>query len=360
MDTPSLKYRRRMAGCLIAAVLLVFGAAFGVSLAKFIKARFAPPEVLPPPPPPPVYVATPTNLVRFRSYTAELRAERTMTISAAVGEEIARLNVDVGSTVTQGQVIVELDPRYKAINEKEAAARLYLAVVTHSNAYLDLENNRRLLGTKVIGDEEFRRSLVAYHSSAATLDLARAAYERAWQELADCTISAPSAAKVSARFVERGERVTPNQPLLTLVDDRFLRLTFFPEDRDILCIRTNMAVAFTVDAVAAGTEAFAAMVQRIGADIENQTRLYRVEAGYDNAAGRLRAGMVARVNVPIEAFADTIFVPSYAVKRFGAEETVSLYEGGSNTVVRVHTGGEVEGWTEILDGVAPGDAVILR
>ncbi len=359
MTAHSVKHKRRVIGCFFFVVLLVFGTAFGFSLAKYIRDKrgtTADAEELSPPPP--TYTAALTNIVRERLYPAIMQADKDITLSAAVDGEIVGLYVDVGSVVTQDEILVELDKRYKKIALKEADAALHYAIVTHSNAVIDLANNRNLYKTGVVGDDVHRQYIVAHQNSVALLHSSEAAYEFAGEQLIDCTVVAPCDGKISARFVELGERVNPKQPLLTVVDDTKLRLVFVVDDRDIVHLANGTKVTFSTysfpDVV------FTAIVTAVGADVEPETLLFRIEATYDNAVMTLKPGMVARVRVPIEEFRNIVVIPSYTVKYFKHGEFVSLYAGGSNRTVKVRLGKEYDDWVQVLDGVNPGDKVLLQ
>jgi RND family efflux transporter MFP subunit len=358
MRTHSAKHKRRALGCFALLLFVVFSIFFGLSLKKYFDARNAPAEELGLAPEPPTYTVTPTNVTVRREYPAALKADDEIQLSAAIDGEIVALFVDVGDAVTQGQVLVELDKRYRRISLQDAEAAALSAEVTHSNAYLDLENNRALHEEGVIGTDAFRAYLVAYYSSKAALGRAQATVERAREELVDSTIKSPCVGKVSARYVERGEHVSKHQALLRVVDDRILRTLFFVEDRDVVAVRPGTEVTFTVDSL--GAQSYTACVSAVGADVEPQTRLFRVEACYTNMPFRLRAGMIARVLVPIVSYTNALFVPTYAVRYYPKGAFVSRYHNSSNDRVRVQLGAEYRDFVEVLDGLEAGDRVLLR
>ena len=358
MRTHSVKYKRRALGCVALVLLLVFGLFFGISLKEYFDTLNAPPDDLAAMPEPPTYTITPTNILVVRSYPAELDADHEIQLSAPIDGEIVALNVDVGSAVTQGQVLVELDKRYRRIAVQDAEAALLGAMVAHSNAFLDLQNNRELHSEGVIGNDAYRKILVAYYDSKAQLDRATAALDRAREELVDSTIEAPCDGKVSARYVELGEHVNKYQTLLRIVHDRILQAVCFVEDRDIVSVQPGSDVAFTVDSL--GGSVYTARVSAIGADVEPETRLFRVEATYTNVPFALRAGMVARVQLPIKAYTNALFVPTYAVRYYPSGAFVSRYHDGSNDNVAVQLGSEYNDQVQVLGGLQAGDRVLLR
>lgn len=358
MTVHSARYKRRRIGCFILLLLLVFSLAFAVSVGKFVRQRRAPLPPTPLPPAPPTFVVTPTNLTLWRTLHADVRADYVITLSANVDGEILRLCVDIGSIVTQGQTLIELDPRYKLIALQDAQAHYDQALATASNAFIDWQNSAQLLTNAVIGDERYRQAWLAYQIADANQRSAAAALARAREQLRDCIIRAPRDAAVSARMVEPHERVSPLQPLLTLVDDLTLRIVFFVEDRDVIHLRTNMPIYVTVDSLP-DTE-FTAAISAIGAAAEPSTLLYRVEATFDNSARQLKPGMVARVRVPVRQLTNALLVPVAAVKFDDLGPHVTCINQGTYSRVPVLTGQEYEGWVQILSGLAPGDTVLLQ
>jgi len=358
MTVHSVKHKRRVVGCFFLVLLLAFGIPFGIALSKRISQWQTPVKELAEPPAPPTYNVALTNLVRYRPYVAEIEANHRIELSSAVAEEIMNLYVDVGSIVTQNQLLLTFDTRYKKIELLEAQAVFTEALVAFSNAFLDLKNNQSLFDSGVIGDDTKRKYLVAYHNGLAARDRAEAQFDRAREQLSDCSVLSPCSGKISTRYVERNERVPLNQRLFTVVDDAFLKLVFFVEDRDIVSINPGQTGIFSVDSLS--DTVFTAIVTAVGADVESETRLYRVEATYNNSNGLLKPGMVARVRIPVKEYINSVFIPSFALKLFGGGDYVSLYTPSSNYLIRVYTGDEFNDMVQIETGLEPGDKVLLR
>ncbi len=359
MTAHSVKHKRRVIGCVTTILILIFGLAFGFQMERFIKNKYFPSpkeEVFEAPPA--TFEVSVTNLVRERTFTAEIHADKDITLSTAVDGEIVGLFVDVGSVVTQNQTLIRIDDRYKKIAVKQSEAGHHLSLVSYSNAVIDLRNNKNLFNSKVIGDDEYRKMVVTCKNAESSLKQSEAALEHAREKLADCRIFSPCNGKISARFIEIGERVNFNQQLLTIVDDTKLRLVFFAEDRDIIYIANGREVVFTVDSVA--DTVFSGTVTAVGADVEPETRLFRVEATYNNENELLKPGMIARITVPISKIENTIFIPAYTIKFLPKGTYVSLCGGKSNSIIKVKLGKEFNDWVEVVEGLKPGDKVLAR
>lgn len=309
-------------------------------------------------PPPPTYTVALTNLIEVRSFPAYVQGRETITLSAAIQEDIVGLYGDVGTTVTQGQVLVQIDDTYAKLALRNTQAALNEAVIAYSNAAINLKNNRFLFKEEVIGDEMLRTFTVAYERAKSAWEKALVARDEAAERVKDCTIKAPCAGKISARYVEQGERVLVNQNVFTLVVDDELELVFFVEDRDVSSIAEDDIVPFTVDSLENGV--YTARVARVGADVEPDAHLYRVEAVFSAANVRIKPGMFARVRMPIRTYTQRIFIPSYAVTYLERGPVVTIYTKEKSYDSPVQTGVNVDEWTEITSGVSPGMKVLLQ
>ena len=79
----------------------------------------------------------------------------------------------------------------------------------------------------------------------------------------------------------------------------------------------------------------------------------------DRKGRTLRPEMTAAVTIILEPRADILAVPATAVARERSERYVMVMEGGSPARRTVRVGWTQGGWTEITDGLAEGERIIL-
>jgi HlyD family secretion protein len=106
------------------------------------------------------------------------------------------------------------------------------------------------------------------------------------------------------------------------------------------------------------TKAYEGRVSRVSPAIEEGTRTLPIEAEIPNEAGRLRPGTFANAEI-VTSNDPAIMVPLDAIVVFAGIEKVLLVKDGKAREQRVRTGLRVGDRVELVEGVSPGDVVIL-
>lgn len=139
------------------------------------------------------------------------------------------------------------------------------------------------------------------------LDVARAAVARAKVTVGECTLRAPRDGIVQSRPFDPGEVAMPGSRLLTVIDIRTVKATFYLPNAELGDAAPGRKVVVVADAYPSVT--FDGTIRRVGTSAEFtprnvQTRedrdrlVYAVEVAIPNADGRLRPGMPVEVTLP--------------------------------------------------------------
>ncbi len=154
-----------------------------------------------------------------------------------------------------------------------------------------------------------RNSLAAQaqiESAESAVIASRATVIRAEVMVGECRLTAPRAGVVSERYFEPGEAVLPGTNILTVVDTREAKVTFYLPNAELAKAAPGLAV--TVQADAYPNERFVGRIRRVAAEAEFtpkniQTRedrdrlVYGVEVRIENHDGKLRPGMPVEVTI---------------------------------------------------------------
>lgn len=136
---------------------------------------------------------------------------------------------------------------------------------------------------------------------------AQAIRTRAQVGVDECTLRAPRDAVVQTRALEPGEVALPGTRVLTLVDARELKATFYLPNAELAAAVPGRAVTLVADALPGQT--FQGRVRRVSTSAEFtprnvQTRedrdrlVYAVEVVVTNTSAKLRPGMPVEIAIP--------------------------------------------------------------
>lgn len=337
------------------------------------------------------------SLPRTVAVTGTLAADEEVVASFKVSGRISEIAVDLGSTVNKNQVIARLDPTdfLLRIEQAEAAlrqtrARLGLspdgsddrvdpektAPVRETRAVLDearqnRERAQRLHEKNYISKMDFdsavSRLLVAESRYQASVEdvrdrqalLAQRKSELALsrQQLADATLYAPIDGAVRERKTSVGEFLAAGAPVAVLVRTHPLRLKVSVPERDSAVIRVGQVTRVRVE----GDQVeHTGRIVRLSPVLEKQNRTLTVEAEVENRQGRLRAGSFATAEILIDAQQPVVLAPASAIVTFAGIEKVISEKQGRAIERRIRTGRRTGDRVEVLEGVAPGDLIVVE
>ncbi|MGB7759444.1 MAG: efflux RND transporter periplasmic adaptor subunit [Bryobacteraceae bacterium] len=194
----------------------------------------------------------------------------------------------------------------------------------------------------------------------ASLDAAGAQLAQAEKALDDTTIRAPFDGYITARPVAAGEYVAFNNRIVTMVRIGTLKLQLqAPEQRAALA-RVGMAVVAHVSAYP--DREFAGRVTAVNPAVDPNSRVFVLEARFDNPSAELRPGMFATAHVALPGGENAVFVPPNAVVRDKTTDSWQLFtvEKGLahlRVVMLGETVGSAGGSVRITSGLSGGETV---
>jgi len=205
-------------------------------------------------------------------------------------------------------------------------------------------------------------------SLRAELEAAQARLEAAEKELAsanialsELTIRSPVAGIVGARYLEEGERVQPQDKILSLIDTTSLYAIFPVREKDAIRIERGMPASVLIDGTGEIKSGIVDLVYP-QADSQSLSFLVRVllQMNADDAA-RLRPGMFARITVELGSPGRAVFVPESAIfNQKNNDGSVFVINGSTLTERKISLGYSYGEEREILSGLNTGELVVLR
>jgi cobalt-zinc-cadmium efflux system membrane fusion protein len=251
---------------------------------------------------------------------------------------------------------------------REAEADLQKASVACFNAQQKLLN----LGLPVAFDPDNHARLTELSRQIQFLGLPRPLIERMKprpQTANLIPIVAPLDGVITAVDLVVGERVTPDRPQFVIADVRHMWVHLSVRREDALDLRLGQPVHFQPDGVAAGVDG---QINWIGTEIDEKTRTVQARADVTNtllsaatdsldAPRLLQTNMFGTAHIQIERHAHAVLVPAAAVQRLDRRTLVFVADSDGCRFVphTVRLGIAADGFVEILEGVQPGERVVV-
>ena len=174
-------------------------------------------------------------------------------------------------------------------------------------------------------------------------------------------VLAPADGVVTEKMVVQGARVGPDQPLYRTAALSPVWVIAEVQEGDLGGVRPGQQAK--AGFVAFPGRGFGGTVDFIYPSLTAETRTARVRIVMPNADGALRAGMFASVEIEAPATAGAgpvLAVPSSAVLDSGTRQAVLVERGEGRFEPRqVRVGVQGDGTAQILDGLKPGERVVV-
>jgi Cu(I)/Ag(I) efflux system membrane fusion protein len=171
-------------------------------------------------------------------------------------------------------------------------------------------------------------------------------------------IHSPAAGTVINVGARRGQYVTPSTELYFIADLSHVWVFVDVFEEELPWVRVGDSAEMRIQGIPG--KAFAGKLTYIYPYAERETRTVKARLEFPNEAGELKPDMFADVTIRAQPKAGVVAVPSEAVVRSGLREKVFLVLAAGKFEPReVTVGVSSEGWTEILDGLMPGEEVVV-
>jgi membrane fusion protein (multidrug efflux system) len=291
--------------------------------------------------------------------TGELVSPSHATIAAEVGGRITSLYVDDGAHAARGQRVLEIDPERRNLEVKVASAGSTEAKAALVEAVRAAERVRMLFKSNVASKAQLDQAETALELARSRADGAAARLGETQRAQRDAEVTAPFDGMVAQRYVSIGEFVQPGTRLFELVALDPIEVEFRVSEVDSSRVKVGQIVGVRVAPYP--DEVFEATVTVVSPTIDPATRTLRVKGTLPNPDTRLRPGLFARADLGVARRDSVLMVPEEAIlQRTDGQVVFRSVEGDRVERRVVKTGVFKDGRVEIVEGLSPGDKVVVR
>ena len=340
------------AGVTIAAI--VFAAACGKTSADRPGAGGGPPAM-----PVQVRVAQAEKIPETTEYLSILKSRHSAIINPQVEGYVTKINVKSGDRVTAGDALLQIDPlkQQAAVGSLDAARAAQEANVRQAQVQLD--RVRKLHEAGVVPKADLDNAENGYLAAAAQLKSLEQQVNQQQVELHYYQVRAPMNGTIGDIPVRTGDRVGVNTVLTTLDEPSELEAYIYvPADR-----ARNLRLGAPVHLVdESGRHITDTQISFISPQVDTDTQTVLAKATVKQGQGSLRVAQQVRVQL-VWGMHDGTVIPILAVTRISGQffAFLAVHEG-SGTVARqklLHIGDTIDNDYAVLDGIKPGDHIIL-
>lgn len=349
------------------------GCAAGAALALLLASCSS--EAPPAPPPPEVNIVTVRTqaVPNVIELPGRVQAYRTSEVRARVDGIVERRLFNEGSFVQAGTALFRIDPRQLTATVNAARAQLARAQATAANARQVVGRYQPLLADQAIGKQEYDAAVAAQRTAEADVAAAQANLQSARLNLGYSMVTAPISGRARRAEVTEGALVSAGAgTLLTTIEqiDR-VYVNFGQSSSDLLATRREMGSGkvsvpqlerVEVQLILEDGTAFPVVghLDFLDLSIDEATGTAALRAEFPNPNAALLPGQFVRARIFAGDRADGVLIPQRAVKLAADNASVMVLDAKNIATQRpVKLGTMVAGQWAILDGLKPGDRVIV-
>ena len=171
-------------------------------------------------------------------------------------------------------------------------------------------------------------------------------------------IHSPAAGTVINVGAREGQYVTPATELYFIADLSTVWVFVDVFEEELPWVRVGDAAQMRVDGVPG--RVFEGELTYIYPYAERETRTIKARLEFSNEELLLKPDMFADITIRAQPKGDVVAIPSEAVVRSGVREKVFIVEAPGRFRPReVVVGVNSDGWTEVVEGVNPGEEVVV-
>lgn len=287
-----------------------------------------------------------------------LHARHESLVRSRVVGEVLSVDTREGERVSAGQILAKIDDlEYRArVDERRAAleggrAQSRLAETTRSK-------NEELKQKNFLSSLAYDNAQSAAKVAQSQVQSLEAQLALAEKSLQDTLIHAPISGWIAKRYVQRGDKVSPDTPLFSIVDLSHLELEALIPANEIS--RVSVGQKFKAHVEGFPDQQYNGRVSRIGAQALHGSRAITVFIDIDNPDAALKDGLFAEGTLVMGQRDAQARVPLTALhSETGIDFVYAIVNGQIHRrPVKIGLRSETAAMAEILEGLEAGTRIV--
>jgi RND family efflux transporter MFP subunit len=278
------------------------------------------------------------------AYSGTFEPNKETKLSAEIQGKINDVFVDVGTFVTKGQSLIQLDNSLLKL-------QLQSAEVQVEGLEADVKRFTVLANADAVQGVQLEK---------AELGLKSAKVQRATllEQINKTTIKAPFNGVVTAKLTEEGAFAAPGLPLLQITDISVLKFTVNVSENDLSSFQLNQT--FPIYADAYSNELLTGKTIMIGSKA-NMGSSFPVQFIVSNTSDfRIKSGMFGKINLKSENQKSGIIIPSSGIIGSSSQPQVYKVKNGMAVLHNITIAQKIKNKTVVSKGLEEGDVMVTN
>lgn len=271
-----------------------------------------------------------------------LAANQQTNISPKVGGYVSKILFNEGDFVNAGTLLIQLD------NEKEQND-LSAAKADADLSALQYERENKAYKKGLILQDDVYNAKVTNEKNQAVVKTDQTALD-------DMALTAPFSGLLGSKNVNVGDYVSPGQKLITLVDQKNLRVEYALPSQYAPQLQIGQATTITADFLPG--KQFSAKVNFISPYIDTDSQTITVHAVLNNESGDLKPGQFVNITQTLGTLSRAILVPENSVLASMNGYYVFTVKNNHVVSIPVKIGERIDSKVQITAGLKPTDNII--
>ncbi|MBP2654840.1 MAG: efflux transporter, family, subunit [Firmicutes bacterium] len=290
------------------------------------------------------------------TYSGEVRGRYESQLAFQVGGKIIKRNVELGSIVHAGDVLMQIDAKDIQQNVNISSAQVYSSQSQLKLAENNLSRYRQLYDDGIVSRAAYEQQQSAYDAAVAAARQASAQYAQGSNQLDYSSLYADCDGVVAGIDVEVGQVVGVGQKVITLIKSGEQEVEISIPENKVEELRKASQIKVTFWALP-GT-IVDGKVREIAPVADKVTRTYKARISLLNSPPELKLGMTATVAVDASGTKPAIYIPLSAIYQTDDVPNVWVVSGDIVNLRPVKLGQYGNNQVQVLEGLNSTDILL--
>ncbi|QEM82432.1 efflux RND transporter periplasmic adaptor subunit [Halomonas binhaiensis] len=304
-----------------------------------------------------------------KSYPSKLTSDEEVILVARVTGIIEERRFEPGDVVEKGQSLYSIEPDLYQATVNERKADLESAQAQKARAESDATRYQALANQNSVSRQQLDQALADARVARANVAQAQAALETAQLDLNYAAVKAPVSGLIGLSEVNIGNLVSSGTELTTITPLDPLEVRFQLPQADAFEMRrqlksqslSDIKATLEIPGLSGGESGqLQGQMDFLGSRVDPSTSTVQAQAKFANPEGHFLPGQFVRVRLSGMKRYNVLAVPELALTQGLMGPQVYVLDQDNTARARpVQLGEEAGPWQILLDGVKPGERVIV-